>query len=349
LTTKTPTLTAAEVWKAALDQLRLQTTQATFNANLKGTTLLEAVDGVYRVGVTNEYAKDWLENRLRGTLERTLSNIANSAITVEFVVTEKAKGVEAEAELPPSSDEPVFQPVNRFDFPGIDYQKLYYVKSGFQPLAIYHTTFLQAYLGLFSRQAFALWFTLQKFDKRNIFKTKFKTWWTHPQQISIRHLAGITGASTPTLSGRLVPCWAYEGSKVAGEPYEACCGLHKPSAWYPKGSDEDPETRVCKHWKPGAIEALQAHKLLLCQISPSGRTTHFQVWRVPPLLKPSQVERLPEALRGEHDRWLADYGHLVGLDKDTWYKDGEGIDIRDGLGFVEGQEIENNYAPNPFT
>jgi chromosomal replication initiator protein len=38
------------------------------------------------IGVRNDYAKDWLENRLRDTILRTLSAIVNQPVTVRFVV-----------------------------------------------------------------------------------------------------------------------------------------------------------------------------------------------------------------------------------------------------------------------
>ena len=73
-------------WKATLGELELQMTKATFNTWLKGARLIAYEDNEYVIGVRNDYAKDWLENRLRDTILRTLSAIAGQKATVRFVV-----------------------------------------------------------------------------------------------------------------------------------------------------------------------------------------------------------------------------------------------------------------------
>ncbi|MCC6603003.1 MAG: chromosomal replication initiator protein DnaA [Anaerolineae bacterium] len=73
-------------WKATLGELELQMTKATFNTWLKDTCLLRHKDNLYVIGVRNAYAKDWLENRLRDTILRTLSTIASGPAEVQFVV-----------------------------------------------------------------------------------------------------------------------------------------------------------------------------------------------------------------------------------------------------------------------
>lgn len=83
-------------WKATLGELELQMTKATFNTWLKDTCLLRHKDNIYVVGVRNAYAKDWLENRLRDTILRTLSAIAAGPVEVEFVVWTDEVPVEAE-------------------------------------------------------------------------------------------------------------------------------------------------------------------------------------------------------------------------------------------------------------
>jgi chromosomal replication initiator protein len=73
-------------WKATLGELELQMTKATFNTWLKDTCLVRHKDNLYVIGVRNAYAKDWLENRLRDTILRTLSTIASGPAEVQFVV-----------------------------------------------------------------------------------------------------------------------------------------------------------------------------------------------------------------------------------------------------------------------
>ena len=73
-------------WKATLGELELQMTKATFNTWLKDARLLACDEGEYVVGVKNDYAKDWLENRLQGAILRTLAAIVDKPVSVRFVV-----------------------------------------------------------------------------------------------------------------------------------------------------------------------------------------------------------------------------------------------------------------------
>jgi chromosomal replication initiator protein len=79
-------------WKATLGELELQMTKATFNTWLRDASLVSAEDGTYVVGVRNDYAKDWLESRLSGTITRTLSTIAGKPVVVDFIVRTDDQG-----------------------------------------------------------------------------------------------------------------------------------------------------------------------------------------------------------------------------------------------------------------
>ncbi|RLC93037.1 MAG: chromosomal replication initiator protein DnaA [Chloroflexi bacterium] len=76
----------ALVWSAALGELELQMTQATFDTWLRDSRLVKYEDGVFVVGVKSGYAKDWLENRLLGTIKRTIARHAGKTVEVKFVV-----------------------------------------------------------------------------------------------------------------------------------------------------------------------------------------------------------------------------------------------------------------------
>ncbi|MCL4263846.1 MAG: chromosomal replication initiator protein DnaA [Anaerolineae bacterium] len=79
-------MTPETAWKATLGELELQMTKATFNTWLKDACLLTCDDDVFVIGVRNDYAKDWLENRLRDTILRTLSTIVGHTVDIRFVV-----------------------------------------------------------------------------------------------------------------------------------------------------------------------------------------------------------------------------------------------------------------------
>ncbi len=75
-----------QVWQTALGQLQLEMPRSTFDTWVRDTSLATHDDGSYVVGVSNAYAKDWLENRLSSTVRRTLSGIVGRAVEVQFTV-----------------------------------------------------------------------------------------------------------------------------------------------------------------------------------------------------------------------------------------------------------------------
>ena len=79
-------MTPETAWKATLGELELQMTKATFNTWLKDARLLAKEEDEFVIGVRNDYAKDWLENRLHDTILRTLSAIFDQETNIRFVV-----------------------------------------------------------------------------------------------------------------------------------------------------------------------------------------------------------------------------------------------------------------------
>jgi chromosomal replication initiator protein len=102
-----------KVWKAALGELQLQMTKATFDTWVKQTHVVAYEDGTFIIGVQNGYAKDWLENRLHGTIQRTLTSILNRSVEVRFVVQSSAPPAkEPVSLLQPNGASPRAQPNN---------------------------------------------------------------------------------------------------------------------------------------------------------------------------------------------------------------------------------------------
>lgn len=79
---------AAHVWQAALSELQMQMTKATFDTWVKPTFALamDADKNVLVVGVRNAYAKQWLENRLYGMIQRTLNHVLGQPTEIRFVL-----------------------------------------------------------------------------------------------------------------------------------------------------------------------------------------------------------------------------------------------------------------------
>jgi len=93
-----------ELWSAAKGELQLQFPRATYETWIKDSRAESYEDGLLVVLVRNTYAKDWLQHRLRGVIERTLAGIAHRSVEVQFVVDqameEEDDGVELLSGLP---------------------------------------------------------------------------------------------------------------------------------------------------------------------------------------------------------------------------------------------------------
>lgn len=74
------------LWQTALAQLELEMPKHTFETWVRFTTLAARTDTTITIGVPNAYAKDWLENRLRGAIKRTLGNLLGHTTEVEFTL-----------------------------------------------------------------------------------------------------------------------------------------------------------------------------------------------------------------------------------------------------------------------
>jgi chromosomal replication initiator protein len=79
-------MTPDQLWQTALGQLQMQMTRATFDTWMRQTTVVSYEDGMFVIGVHNGYAKDWLENRLHGIIQRTLTDIVGRNVQLRFVV-----------------------------------------------------------------------------------------------------------------------------------------------------------------------------------------------------------------------------------------------------------------------
>ena len=66
---------AQRVWDGALGQLQMQMTQATFDTWVKDTHVVSLDSQKLVVGTKSAFAKDWLENRLFTTINRTVTNL----------------------------------------------------------------------------------------------------------------------------------------------------------------------------------------------------------------------------------------------------------------------------------
>jgi len=85
---------AERLWQQALDELKMQMTQVTFDTWLRPARLVDwtpAENGTpaqVTIGAPNEYIRDWLQNRMYTPIRRTLSGIAGVTVRMQVIVNE---------------------------------------------------------------------------------------------------------------------------------------------------------------------------------------------------------------------------------------------------------------------
>jgi chromosomal replication initiator protein len=95
------------VWQTVLGQLQMEMPKPTFDTWVKDTVLVTHEDGTFVIGAPNAYARDWLENRLKTSVKRTLSSVVGrQSLEVQFVVwtNKTAERVERPVEPAPEFD-----------------------------------------------------------------------------------------------------------------------------------------------------------------------------------------------------------------------------------------------------
>lgn len=78
---------ARETWQTARGELELQLPREAFDTWLRSARLIAHEGGTYIIGVSNIYAREWLEHRLKKVVVRTLGQVAGQSVEVNFVVT----------------------------------------------------------------------------------------------------------------------------------------------------------------------------------------------------------------------------------------------------------------------
>ena len=92
------TMTPEDAWNAAIGQLRMEMSKASFDTWVSSARLLEVSDGVFTIGTYNAYSRDWLESRLTTTLSRMITGILGQSTSIQFVVLSDIVNREDEAE-----------------------------------------------------------------------------------------------------------------------------------------------------------------------------------------------------------------------------------------------------------
>lgn len=267
------------IWQQTLEALRLQMTRATYDTWLNDTKLLSHADGIASIGVKNAYAKDWLENRLLSTIQRTLSRITGAPTNVQFTILHPPATTVADAPGPSlpsrSLGEIDPEPADR-DMPadcrfGIELVSFDPTTKGFVMTSNYAIQFWQPYLATVERKqgarsggvAFPLWQLLRSFP------------------------AAWTGRTNP-----FWPAIQTMADIVANGNRHRILGRAE---------------RKGRKRMVGALEILEIERIVWPRAYGEGRETiyYFRVLDTLPLLTPWQVTQLPPPIQERHQRTLS--------------------------------------------
>ena len=114
---------AEQAWQAVLGQLEMEMPKASFDTWVRNADIVSYEDNVFIIGVSNAYARDWLESRLSSKIKRQLCGILNRTVSVRFIVWQA--GTDLLVQDPPTlAEEPEDPPIqykstaviNRYSF-----------------------------------------------------------------------------------------------------------------------------------------------------------------------------------------------------------------------------------------
>lgn len=109
-------------WQAALGQLQLDMSKASFDTWVSSAELLgyDEETHIFLIGVKNAYARDWLDDRLSATISRLLTGMMGNSVTTEFKVWSARKPIPETTTAPAAKQSPMIQTVKQSESPTIN-------------------------------------------------------------------------------------------------------------------------------------------------------------------------------------------------------------------------------------
>jgi hypothetical protein len=77
---------AEDLWEKVKEQLRQEIPRATYENWIKRAVGVDYDENVLTIGVENEYARDWMEDRLSSTVRRVVTRISAKKSEIRFIV-----------------------------------------------------------------------------------------------------------------------------------------------------------------------------------------------------------------------------------------------------------------------
>ena len=76
-----------ELWQNALTEIELHLSKTTFATWFKNTHIVDIVDGTVRVGVANEFIREWFISKHSKLILKTLRDACEQVRSVEYVIS----------------------------------------------------------------------------------------------------------------------------------------------------------------------------------------------------------------------------------------------------------------------
>jgi chromosomal replication initiator protein len=76
-------------WQMVLGQLQMEMSKASFDTWVKSIEFISLIDDRFTLGTYNAYGRDWLDSRLKTTVQRLLQGILGRPIAVQFIVLDE--------------------------------------------------------------------------------------------------------------------------------------------------------------------------------------------------------------------------------------------------------------------
>ena len=78
----------SQAWQAAIGQLQMEMPKAAFDTWVRDTQFVSFEESKFTISTQNDYAKEWLTDRLTSTVVKLLTGIMNQSVNVRFTVAE---------------------------------------------------------------------------------------------------------------------------------------------------------------------------------------------------------------------------------------------------------------------
>jgi len=101
----------SDLWQKSLSLIEEQLSKPSFETWLKSTKPLAYYNNTIVVGVSNDFAKDWLESRYLPLIKQTIKAVAGEDLSVKFIVPQAGDNLAGSGEAKTSAPTPVL-PVN---------------------------------------------------------------------------------------------------------------------------------------------------------------------------------------------------------------------------------------------